>query len=231
MYRNTLFLTSLLLSTSTAVLVDYQSNFTAAACSCANTNDTGATTGSAYICRDPRLGPVQLPTVFPLLSFVSNYDRFGGLQPGEFLARWTDNATGNYRYPPQNGFQLDLGGRPILGNMSLLPGMQVDRFGSEYGSFISAADAPYAQRALPPASLDTSPTAPEYPYSYHVYTVRKRLDVLGGPIAPWFGQPGLGVQFFTGAIGNVMTLIQMGFLERDNITAMVAGSGTGGTCG
>ncbi|KAI4208451.1 MAG: hypothetical protein LQ349_009709, partial [Xanthoria aureola] len=193
MYRSTLFLTSLLLSTSTAVLVDYQSNFTAAACSCANTNDTGATTGSAYICRDPRLGPTQLPTVFPLLSFVSNYDRFGGLQPGEFLARWTDNATGNYRYPPQNGFQLDLGGRPILGNMSLLPGMQVDRFGSEYaqtslaktyqsfpesGSFISAADAPYAQRALPPASLDTSPTAPEYPYSYHVYTVRKRLDVL-----------------------------------------------------
>lgn len=159
--------------------------------------------------------------------------------------------------------------------MSLLPGMQVDRFGSEYGklsnfvkhetsacdkfsryargdsfpfaialpaqtslaktyqsfpesgSFISAADAPYAQSALPPASLDTSPTAPEYPYSYHVYTVRKRLDVLGGPIAPWFGQPGLGVQVFTGAIGNVMTLIQMGFLERDNITAMVAGSGRG----
>ncbi|KAL8992699.1 MAG: hypothetical protein Q9169_006901 [Polycauliona sp. 2 TL-2023] len=210
---------------------EHNTNFSAAACSCTSTNDTGPETGSAYICRDPRLGPVQLPTVFPLLSFVSDYDRFGGLQPGAFLARWTDNATGFYRYPPQNGFVLDLGGRAILGNMTLRVGMQVDRFGSEYGTYISAADAPYAQRALPPSNLATNPSSPEYPYNYHIYTVLKRLDVLGGPIAPWFGQPGLGVQFYTGAIGNVRTLVEMGYLERSNVTAVLPGSGVGNMCG
>ena len=108
-----------------------QTNYSASVCSCAGTNDTGAA-GSTYICRDPRLGPVQLPTVFPLLSFVSDYDRFGGLQPRAFLDKWTDQD-GNYRYPPRNGFQLNLAGDPILGNMTLLPGTMVDRFGSEYG--------------------------------------------------------------------------------------------------
>ncbi|KAL8834019.1 MAG: hypothetical protein Q9176_007711 [Flavoplaca citrina] len=231
MYNNLLVFFFFLISTSTAVLVNYETNFTAAACSCTGTNGSALQSATAYICRDARLGPIQLPTVFPLLSFVSDYDRFGGLQPGEFLNRWTDNATGRYRYPPQNGFVLDLQGRPILGNMSLLPGMQLDRFGSESGTYMSAADAPYAQRALPPSNLATPPNSPEYPYNYRIYTVRKRLDVLGGPIAPWFGQPGLGVQFFTGAIGNVRTLIEMGYLGRDNVTAVVPGSGTGGRCG
>ena len=110
-----------------------QTNYTASRCDCIGTNDTGIV-GANYICRDPRLGPLQLPTVFPLLSFVSDYDRFGGEQPGAFLSRWTDR-NGFYRYPPQNGFQLDLAGRPILGNMTLLPGTMVDRFGSEYGKF------------------------------------------------------------------------------------------------
>ena len=63
---------------------------------------------------------------------MSDYDRFGGQTPGNFLKRWTDND-GNYVYPPQNGFQLNEAGQPILGNMTLLNGTKVDRFGSEYG--------------------------------------------------------------------------------------------------
>ncbi|KAL8868145.1 MAG: hypothetical protein Q9174_005183 [Haloplaca sp. 1 TL-2023] len=231
MDQHLVFFIFLLITSSTGALVNYETKFTAAACSCNGTNASTSADANAYICRDPRLGPIQLPTVFPLLSFVSDYDRFGGQQPGAFLARWTDSATGFFRYPPENGFVLDLQGRPILGNMSLLEGMQVDRFGSEYGSYISAADAPYAQRALPPSNLVTPPNAPEYPYNYHIYTALKRLDVLGGPIAPWFGQPGLGVQFFTGAIGNMMTLVEQGYLERSNVTAVVPGSGSGGQCG
>ena len=102
-------------------------------CDCTNTNDTGKATGAPYICRDPRLGPKKLPRRFPLLSFVSDYDRFGGLTPGAFLARWTDPKGGWFVYPPQNGFQLDEQGKPILGNMTLEVGAKVDRFGSEYG--------------------------------------------------------------------------------------------------
>ncbi|KAL8710652.1 MAG: hypothetical protein Q9220_004876 [cf. Caloplaca sp. 1 TL-2023] len=231
MYFQTLGLLISLLTPTTAILVNYETNFTAAACSCTGTNDTGSPSGTPYICRDPRLGPVQLPTVFPLLSFISDYDRFGGQQPGDFLKNWTDARTGNYRYPPQNGYQLDLQGKAIQGNMTLEVGTKVDRFGSEYGSFISAADAPYAQRALPPSNLDTSPSAPEYPYNYHIYTVLKRLDILGGPIAPWFGQPGLGTQFYTGDVGNVLSLVNRGFLKRENMTEILPGTGRTSRCG
>ena len=104
-------------------------------CDCTGANDTGKV-GASYICRDPRLGPKRLPRRFPLLSFVSDYDRFGGETPGVFLSKWT-NPDGSYKYPPQNGFQLTVTGQPILGNMTLLPGTKVDRFGSEYGMFIA----------------------------------------------------------------------------------------------
>lgn len=84
------------------------------------------------ICQDPRLGPVHLPTVLPLLSFIADYDRFGGEQPGDWLKHWTDEK-GQFVYPPENGFQLDLAGKPILGNMTIQPGTKLDRFGSESG--------------------------------------------------------------------------------------------------
>ena len=100
-------------------------------CDCTGTNNTGKP-GATYVCRDPRLGPKKLPRKFPLLGLVKSYDRFGGLRPGEYIAKWTD-ATGRYIYPPMDGFMLDILGAPIMGNMTLPVGTQVDRFGSEYG--------------------------------------------------------------------------------------------------
>lgn len=198
-------------------------------CDCTGTNDTGYQ-GVIYICHDPMLGPARLPKTFPLLSFVSDYDRFGGQTPGEFLKRWTDK-NGKYVYPPQNGFQLNSAGQPILGNMTLQKGSKVDRFGSEYGVYISAADAPYAQRALPPSNLAVSDSSTEYPFNYHIYTVVKSFEVEGGPIAPWFGQPGLGAQFYVGATGNILTLLEKGYLERVVIKNVRPGGGKGGSCG
>ena len=99
------------------------------------------------------------------------------------------------------------------------------------GSYVSAADAPYSQRALPPSNLDTPVDTPEYPYNYHIYTVMKPLIVVGGPIAPWFGQPGLGAQFYVGATGNIMSLLANGYLERVNKTKLETGPGKGGDCG
>jgi len=90
------------------------------------------------------------------------------------------------------------------------------------GSFISAAAAPYSQRALPPSNLDTNPSAPDYPYNYHVYEVKKPLTVVGGPIAPWFGQPGLGAQFYTGDVGNILALIEQGYLEREDPDVLIS---------
>lgn len=106
-----------------------------AQCNCTGTTDGGASAKS-YICGDFRLGPKKLPNRLPLLGLVSDYDRFGGLTPGEFVDNWTRN--GSFVYPPQNGFQLDTAGNPIQANMALLPGTKVDRFGSEYGKHLRA---------------------------------------------------------------------------------------------
>lgn len=101
-------------------------------CDCSGTRNGGPGSES-YICGDPRLGPIVLPQMLPLASFITTYDRFGGLTPGEFLAKWTDSS-GNYAYPEQNGFQLDEDGDAINGTMVLQPDTLVDRFGSEFGT-------------------------------------------------------------------------------------------------
>ena len=85
-----------------------------------------------YICGDKRLGPKDLPKGLTLGEIVLHYNRFGGKTPGEFLKKWTGHGD-SYRYPPLNGFQLDIDGVPILGNMTLTVGTKVDRFGNEHG--------------------------------------------------------------------------------------------------
>ena len=78
-------------------------------------------------------------------------------------------------------------------------GMKLDRFGSEYGSFLSPAGAPYSQRALPPSNLDTPTSDPSYPYNYHVYEVAKPFVVLSGPIA---GKYKIQINFKHGELNN-----------------------------
>ncbi|KAF9980100.1 hypothetical protein BGZ75_008826 [Mortierella antarctica] len=167
-----------------------------------------------YLCGDARLGPQKLPQVFPLDDITHPYDRFGGLCPAAFLKKWIDPNTGWYRYPPKGGFQLDTNDQPIQGNITLTAGTLLDRFGSEYGYYLAPSGAPYPQRALPPSNLDTPQDRDKnnYPNNYYVYRVLKAFDVLSGPIAPWFGQAGQGVQYFTSS--NVMTLINDKILER-----------------
>lgn len=104
-----------------------------ATCDCTGTKNAGQT-GWPYICHDSRLGPRCLPRKYPLLSLVSDYDRFGSLTPGQFLAKWTDPKSGRFTYPPHEGFSLDVWGEPILGNMTLKVGTKVDRFGGENGA-------------------------------------------------------------------------------------------------
>ncbi|KAF9285291.1 hypothetical protein BGZ68_003980 [Mortierella alpina] len=167
-----------------------------------------------YLCGDPRLGPKKLPKLFPLDDITHPYNRFGGLCPAAFLKRWTDPTTGGYIYPSKGGFQLDTNDQPIQGNMTLSAGTLLDRFGSEYGSYLAPAEAPYPQRSLPPSNLDTPQDYDRnnYPNNYHVYRVVRDFVVLSGPIAPWFGQAGQGVQYLTPK--NIMTLVKENILER-----------------
>ena len=51
--------------------------------------------------------------------------------------------------------------------------------------------------------------------------------VAGGPIAPWFGQPGLGAQFYVGHTGNILQLIEQGLLTRVPKSDIEPGPGNG----
>jgi len=156
-----------------------------------------------YVCGDPRLGPLVLPSCLPLTSLVdgeSFYRRFGGLCPGEFLSAWTNYAvpgqTGWFMYPFADGFANTTAGVPIRGRITLKSGMFLDHFGGATGTFVAPARSPYDQRALPPANLDfDAKNGSQFPFNYHVYEVKKPIVVVGGPVTPWFGQPGFGTQF------------------------------------
>jgi hypothetical protein len=181
---------------------------------------------TTFFAGDSRLGPAQLATVGPVAPILTGYDRFAGLTPDEFLARYWDPAAnggrGGWRYPPDNGFLLDAVGRPIEHPALLFAGERLDRFGSEFGGFLAPEDTPYADRALPPMSLDVFD--PAYTCNYHLYRVVRRFSAEEGPIAPGFGQVGHGLQIqldsalVPGAPSplNVRWLIDTGFLQRAN---------------
>lgn len=125
------------------------------------------------------------------------------------MDKWTGDD-GNFVYPPQDGFTVDNSGNRIWGNYTLHPGKKLDRFGSELGKHLTALGAPYVERALPPSHLDTYDG--KHPFNYHVYEVVKEFEVLFGPVAAWFGQPGMGTRFVSEK--SVKELLEGGYLRR-----------------
>lgn len=154
--------------------------------------------GPPYIADKPELGPVYLPRRGLLGSILRGYTPLGGLPPWKFLYRYQDEMTGFYRYPPYFGFATSGGwpnGRPLVTTVTLPVGRKLDRFGGEGGSFLAPFGGSYVGRALPPSNLNTFPAAPEFPCSYHAYTVLKSFRVDAGPAAPAFQLRGGGVQY------------------------------------
>jgi hypothetical protein len=182
------------------------------------------TTCSAdYLNGDFRLGPAGLPNSGYVGYELKGYRRTGNLSTTTFLARYYDSTAnsgaGGWIYPPDSGYQLRRDGSPIVWRKTLRVGQDLDRFGSEYGAFLSPAGSPYAVRAIPPSNLDGTPAAG---CNYHRYAVLKPFDVDAGPIAAWFAQPGGGWQdqligsFVAGAPAslNVLWLVNNGYLQR-----------------
>lgn len=178
---------------------------------------------AAFFDGDRRLGPAELPVFGPVGLELIGYQRTGSLSVSAFLARYYDptanGGQGGYVFPPDNGYLIAPDGQPIEFHEQLFAGQQIDRFGSEFGSFLAPRGLPYAQRSIPPQSLDSNPAAG---CNYHAYQVIKPFTVDAGPIAPWFAQPGDGWQFqldstlVPGAPTplNVMWLVNNGFLAR-----------------
>ena len=99
-------------------------------------------------------------------------------------------------YPPNRGFEYD----PI--ETTLKPGASIDRYGPRSGTFASPEGTPFGQRSLP-ASAASKP--------YEDYVVLKPIEGVNMGLArPWFGQPGLGVQYELPA--PIQQLIDDGFL-------------------
>ncbi|MFI8307228.1 TNT domain-containing protein [Streptomyces sp. NPDC085927] len=146
---------------------------------------------------DARLGPETLPRPWeaPVGPLLKDYQRTGDLSPSAFLAKyWKDEdpeGPAGWKYPPNDGF-AEVNGEVDKHVEVLDPGEDLDRFGSEYGSYLAPAGDPYAKRALPPQNLNTR--EPAHPCDYHRYTVTRPFAVWQGGIAPWFEQPGGGQQ-------------------------------------
>ena len=197
-----------------------------AALSCACGAPAQAATATRTTCSkvdyqgDPRLGPKRLPNAGPLARVLEGYRRFAGQTPRRYLRRYYDTAAKSWRYPPQGGYQVTPEGQPVKMQLSLFAGQRIDRFGSEFGGYLSPEGTPYGARAIPPQSLDTQ-TDPGS-CNYARYRVLQTFPVYSGPIARGLGQPGFGLQYvldaaiFPGSPAglNVGYLVTNGYLER-----------------
>ena len=173
-----------------------------------------------YYNGDWRLGPVTTRTQD--IGFeLSGYRRFAGLTSRQFLATYWDASTGSWDYPPDNGYLL-VGGETLEFVLTLTPGQRIDRYGSPNGTFLAPLGTPYAARSIPPSNLDDSD--PAYTCDYYAYKVLKPFEVESGPIAPGFGQAGLGLQYQVVPSllpgdppgGNVNWLVSNGYLAVTN---------------
>ncbi|QQQ73640.1 TNT domain-containing protein [Saccharothrix sp. 6-C] len=141
---------------------------------------------------DRRLGPERLPVVGEVARQLAGYSRTGDLSEEEFLDTYYDDATGSWRYPPEDGYEVGPDGLPIKWQETLDEGEWIDRYGSEYGGFLAPDGLPYTARSIPPQSLVGVPAAA---CNYHIYVVLRDFTVDAGPIAPWFAQSGGGLQY------------------------------------
>jgi hypothetical protein len=197
----------------------------AGSCPATISPDAGVAT-TTYFENNFDFGPAQLPSTGPVAKLLgSTYSRFGPMQEQDWIQSFYIPASsdGPWKWPPISaGFNPKAGppfGAPNEKRVPLEVGKRLDRFGGTAGQFLSPAGIPFAMRALPPSKLNTPVGAPTS--NYHVYCVAKAFAVDAGPIYPWFGQPGLGRQFYLNAsyLGDKATdtvewLLHNGFLNE-----------------
>ena len=84
----------------------------------------------------------------------------------------------------------------------LRPGTLIDRYGGDGGKYFSPVGTSKKARSLPPGA----------PRPLVTFEVLKPLEVEAGTIAPWYGEPGGGVQYRTRS--TVRQLVDEGYLRR-----------------
>lgn len=155
--------------------------------------------------------PFNHPAVQALLD---DTDLYGGLGEAGWAERFvapedTDATAGARRliWPAQDeypdGFASAAGRLPTR----LEPGTVVDSFGPTFTRILYDVDTPFAARSLP---VDYAASG------YRQWRILKETAVWSGPVAPWFGQPGGGVQYFT--LMPMADLVGSGFVEEVTVT-------------
>ena len=82
------------------------------------------------------------------------------------------------------------------------PGEIIDRYGSSWGRFTSPHGTPLPARSMRINNLNSVPS---------IYRVAKPIEVNAGFVEPWYGQPGMGVQYEMPV--PIEILLKKGFLE------------------
>jgi hypothetical protein len=178
------------------------------------------TCSTAAFAGNKLLGPKRLPNAGPVARLLRGWQRLAGFSPRGYLKLFYDKVAKSWRYPPQGGYQLTPLGVPVVGQVALIEGQLIDRFGSEGGTYLSPQGTPYGARGIPPESLNPFPGG--QPCNYYRYRVLKPFSVNAGPIAPALGQPGFGLQYvlsntlFAGVSErvDVSYLLANGYVER-----------------
>lgn len=133
--------------------------------------------------------------------------------------KYYNQTTGEPIWPGQNGdpnIDRFLNGK--YEDTKLRPGEQIDRYGGNNGTFFGDEGTTIPERAMAPNS-DFS--------KYNKYVVAREMPVRKGKIAPWFDQPGGGIQYqidpgFVSSIKSKLRpkedfidgLVRMGYLDR-----------------
>lgn len=108
-----------------------------------------------------------------------------------------DQITGAIHWPANNGFA------ETAYDEILDAGTWIDRFGSDYGYYVSPAGTPYSMRSCAPGTEDRA---------YSIFVVKKSTDVQAGLIVSWFDEEGGGYQYLLPT--SVMNLINSGNIRR-----------------
>ncbi len=100
------------------------------------------------------------------------------------------------KWPSNSGFTHPLTDNDII---TLQPGTVIDRYGYTGGSYLSPVNTLYGARAVEPGTSSKP---------YNVYVVKEPICVYAGEVAPWFGMPGEGTQYYLGEGVTVQSLLE-----------------------
>lgn len=128
--------------------------------------------------------------------------------------KYYNQTTGEPIWPGQNGDpNVDgfLNGK--YEDTKLRPGEQIDRYGGNNGTFFGDEGTSIPERAMAPNS-DFS--------KYNKYVVAREMPVRKGKIAPWFDQPGGGIQYQIdpGFVETIRAKLKLGETFIDGLVRM-----------